>query len=271
MFTFFLSSTAGGWDISTASYASKSFDVSAEDGATRDLYIKSDGYSLYTVGAGNSKVFQYTLSTAWDISTASYASKSLDTTSQDSLSSSIYFKSDGSAIYVLGLSTDTVYQYTLSTPWDISTASYASKSAGVSSQDTFPIGITFNYDGSVMYMTGEGNKTIYQYTLSTPWDVSTASYASKSFNVNSQDQNPKETFFRPSGSSIYVIGDNSDAVYQYSLSTPWDISTASYVSKSFSVSSEDTFVTSVFFRQDGKLMYMSGTTAPDTIYQYTLA
>ena len=218
MFTHFLLSSFGGWDVSVASYASKNFDVSAQDTALRGIYFKEDGYTLYIVGSVSKKVFQYTLSTAWDVSTAIYASKSKN----------------------------------------------------VSSEDTFPSAIFFKYDGSIMYLTGEGNKTIYQYTLSTSWDISTASYASKSFLVVTQDANPKGIYLKKDGSMIYVVGRNNAVIFQYSLSSQWDISTASYTSKSFSVSSQDTVPTDIFFRPDGKIMYVSGETTNDSIYQYTL-
>ncbi|GAI72899.1 unnamed protein product, partial [marine sediment metagenome] len=34
---------------------------------------------------------------------------------------------------------------------------------------------------------GSANSIVYQYSLSTPWDVSSASYAYKSKNVSGQD------------------------------------------------------------------------------------
>jgi hypothetical protein len=46
----------------------------------------------------------------------------------------------------------------------------------VSSQDTSPYGLAFSSDGTKMYVTGNTNDTVYQYSLSTAWDVSTASF-----------------------------------------------------------------------------------------------
>ena len=66
---------------------------------------------------------------------------------------------------------NSVYQYTLSTPWDLSTASYDSVSFSVTSQDTTPVGIAFKSDGSKMYVVGVTNGSVYQYTLSTPSDT----------------------------------------------------------------------------------------------------
>ena len=72
---------------------------------------------------------------------------------------------------------DSVYQYSLSTAFDLSTVSYDSVSFSVASQDTAPVGITFSPDGTQMYMMGLVNSKIFQYSLSIAFDLSTASYS----------------------------------------------------------------------------------------------
>ena len=100
------------------------------------------------------------------------------------------FKPDGTKMYVIGSTGDTAYQYSLSTAFDLSTASYDSVSLGVGSQDTSPMAIVFNGDGTKMYVLGSANASVYQYSLSTGFDLSTASYDSVSFSVSSQDTAP---------------------------------------------------------------------------------
>jgi hypothetical protein len=68
----------------------------------------------------------------------------------------------------LGSINDTVYQYTLSTGFDLSTASYDSVSFSVNSQDTSPYGMAFSTDGAKMYILGGSNKTVYQYSTVSP-------------------------------------------------------------------------------------------------------
>lgn len=51
---------------------------------------------------------------AWDISTGSYASKSLSVAAQESVPLALAFSSDGTKAYIVGNITDTIYQYTLS-------------------------------------------------------------------------------------------------------------------------------------------------------------
>ena len=62
-----------------------------------------------------------------------------------------------------------VFQYSLSTAFNISTASYDSISFDVSSQETnTTAGITFSTDGTRLFLLGSGTRTIYQYSTATP-------------------------------------------------------------------------------------------------------
>jgi len=98
--------------------------------------------------------------------------------------------------------------------------------------------VFFKPDGTKMFVIGSAYDTVFQYSLGTVWDVSTASYDSKSFDVYSQDSRPTGVFFKPDGTKMFVIGPVNDKVFQYSLGTAWDVSTASYDSKSFQVNRE---------------------------------
>ena len=240
-------------------YDDKSLYSGSEDTSPKGIFFKPDGSKVYIAGDQNVKIFQYSLSTPWDISTATYDSKFKDVSSENSYLYGLFFKPDGSKVYILGWMTpETIFQYSLSTPWDISTASYDSKSFYVGNEDLYPEDIFFKSDGSKVYVIGWASETIYQYSLSTPWDISTASYDSKSFYIGNEDQGPSDIFFESDGNKVYMLGDHNDEVYQYSLSTPWDISTASYDSKFFDVGNEDQGPEGIFFKPDGSKVYILG-------------
>ncbi|MBA7549179.1 hypothetical protein ES705_41655 [subsurface metagenome] len=158
--------------------------------------------------------------TPWDVSTADYDEKSKYVGDQDWSPYGVRFKPDGTKMYIIGLANHTVYQYSLSTPWDVSTADYDKKSKDVSAQDTYSHGICFKPDGTKMYMVGDTNNTIYQYSLSTPWDVSTADYDEMSKYVGDQDTGPLGVCFKPDGTKMYIMGFYNSTVYQYSLPPP---------------------------------------------------
>jgi hypothetical protein len=77
-----------------------------------------------------------------------------------------------------------------------------------------------------------------------------------------------EVVFSVDGTTMYVVGSLSDNITTYTLATPWDISTAVYVTE-FSVAAQETNPTGLFIKPDGTKAYVVGT-INDTVYQYTL-
>jgi hypothetical protein len=154
---------ASAWDISTASYL-QSFSVSAQETFPTDLFFRSDGLKLYVVGLTNDYVNEYDLSSAWNVSTASYLQRFL---LGDALNvGGVFFKTDGTKMYILGNGTDVVNEYNLSSAWNVTTASLfqslsiAAQSVGSGS------GLYFKSDGGQMYLSGVPTTSVYQYTLS---------------------------------------------------------------------------------------------------------
>ncbi len=261
-----------GYDLSNGSYDNVSFSVASEEDNATKVIFKPDGTKMYVTGTDSDAVQQYSLSSAFDVSTASYDSASFSVSSQDAGPMDISFNDDGTKLYMLGLFSDTLYQYSLSTAYDITTASYDSVSFSVTSQDGQPKGFTFNNDGTKLYYVGEANDSVYQYSLSTAFDLSTASYDSVSFSVNSQNSYPIAVSFNGDGTKMYVLGAAAPmSLFQYSLSTAFNLSTASYDSVSFDVSSQDTGLSSgITFSSDGTRLFLLGS-GTRTVYQYSTA
>jgi len=254
-------------DLTNASYDSVSDNVSSQDSTPHSIRFNNDGTKMYIVGQTNDSVFQYSLSTEFDVSTASYDSVSFSVSSQENQPSGVTFNNDGTKMYVVGYNNDSVFQYSLSTGFDLSTASYDSVSLNVSSQMPFPAEVIFNNDGTKMYVAGAGNTTIFQYSLSPGFDLSTASYDSVSFSVSSQDTNIQAVAFNNGGTKMYVNGTANDSIFQYSLSTAFDVSTASYDSVSFSHASQETVARGLTFSSNGTKMYIVGDNG--IVYQYS--
>ena len=280
---YFLSAQSGNTGgLTWAEAASSPFTPVAVTGTTPSLNVGS--YNFFDNGTitGNTTVsfasvpteanWRYSFigdGTGWDITAVTTSgTKTINTVSEETDPKGISFKPDGTIMYLVGKQLDTVRQYTLSTAWDVSTASYASKTSSVASQETAPEDLFFKPDGTVMYVCGQDTHKVYQYTLSTAWDVSTASYASKSFSTASQFNSPQGLFFKPDGTIMYAL--QSNAIWQYSLSTAWDVSTASYASKTTSINSEQTSSGGISFKPDGTIMYISGSAA-DRVHEYALS
>jgi sugar lactone lactonase YvrE len=253
-----------GWN-----YSGLSKSIGTEETTPNGLYISPDGLNMYVNGSGGDDVNQYTLSTAWDVSTATFV-RLFSTASQDSAPNDIFFKPDGLSMFILGQTNDTVFQYTLSSAFDISTASYASKSFSVTSQEATPLGLWFKPDGTVMYVVGSTNDTVFQYTLGTAWDVSTASYGSVFFSVASQEASPTQVNLSADGLKMWIIGSTGDDINEYTLGTAWNVSTATFVNN-FYVGFQDTAPNGLFIDSTAaNRVYIAGT-ANDTVFQYNTA
>ncbi len=249
-----------------AVYSGLSFNASAAGSSPVGLYISPVGTKMYVLGFSLNTVYQYTLATPDLISSASYDSASISVAAQESSPSGLQFSSDGTKMYVVGTANDTVYQYNLGTAWDLSTASYSSVSFSIAAQETSPNGLQFSSDGTKMYVVGTANDTVYQYTLSSAWDLSTASYASVSFSVAAQEANPFDFTISHDGKKMYVVGANN-TIYQYTLGTANTVSSASYDSVSLAVSGLLTTPTALVLSSDGTKIHVSGGSS-DSIYMY---
>jgi hypothetical protein len=247
-------------------YSGKTVSVSGQETNPQGVFIGSNGTKMYVCGSTGDDVNEYTLGTAWDVSTATFTAVSTGVT-QDTAPVDIFFKDDGLTMFVLGGTNDTVYQYTLSVAWNITTATYASKSFSVTTQETAPNGMWFKSDGTTMYIVGTTNDTVYQYTLSTPWDISTASYASISFSVASQETSPLQVNLSADGTKMWVTGPVGDDINEYTLGTAWNVSTATFVNNVY-IGFQETSPTGLFIDSTAaNRVYVTGN-GTDAVYQY---
>ena len=231
--------TGGTYCIATASFVDSYsvYNSGAEERNPQGITLSKYGTKMFIVGAtdnNKAKVSEYTLPTAWDISTAIYVD-SLDVKTASGCGADcgaargLAFSKSGDKMFVMVSKTvDAVHEYTLSTVWDISTASYVD-SFNVQSENEQPSGLAFSNNGKKMFVVGlDGTDDyVYEYTLGTDWDVSTASYVD-AFGIASQDANPQDIWFDYAGETMFIVGDQGNDVNVYTLSTAWDISTASF-------------------------------------------
>lgn len=195
------------WDIRTATYASQNFNLESQDNQVGPgMYFKQDGLTFFTIGAQNDSVYEYTMTTANDLSTVSYSGNSFSVSAQDNTPRAVWFKPDGLKFYVLG-NTDAVRSYTMSTAWDVTTATYDNVSFSVQAQDTDPEGLTFSEDGSKFFYAGATSNSIFEYNMSTPWDLSTASYNNISIDLDTDIAGDIRGVAFQTGGSQWFVGD----------------------------------------------------------------
>lgn len=222
------------YDISTASQHS-TYNLNTGSGGVQtvptSIFLKPDGTKLYSFSyVTNDAIAEHTLSTAFDLSTASYTALSPSTAAQEASGQSLHFKSDGSKVYTIGYGSDKVHQYSLSTSWDISTLSYDNINISVPTDfpaASAPRGISFANNGTYLYVaeTSFGYpRGILRWTLSTPWDISTATPDQHGGSPNGLSGVARDLLITENGE--YFIANNADATNRidlYKLRTAYHI------------------------------------------------
>ena len=202
------------WVVSSAAY-STSFSVNSEEGFVHGLFFRADGLKMYIIGTASQTVFQYALTTPWSVASASYESINFSIASQEAVTTSVFFKPNGLSMYVVGTASDNVHQYTLSTAWNVSSATYL-QSFSILSQEGNSRGLFFVGDGSRMFVNGIASVGVNVYNLSTPWNISTAAFVGVF--TSSQDVLMQGIYIKPDGTKMYLIGNTlPDTVYQYTV------------------------------------------------------
>ena len=256
------------YDIAGATFTAAEY-VHANFTNCTAITFNGDGTKIFAAGGGYDRIASYTLTTAYDISTASYDSNPLVTSSYEGNPNGLQFNADGTKLFFCGSAANRIFVYNLTTGYDLSTASIGNSGNGVSfaSQDTNTRDMKFKPDGTVLYVVGQQYDKVYQYSLSTAFDITTISYASKSFSVTSQESTPEGIDFTPDGTKMFIIGEQYNDVFQYNLSTAWDVSTASYANISYDLGSRQAQSSAVIFNPNGTKMFTAGRSA-DNINEF---
>jgi 6-phosphogluconolactonase (cycloisomerase 2 family) len=257
-----------GFDLANSAYNSVSASISSEMTWPAALQFKPDGTKMYVYGNDTQEIYQYTLDPAWDIESRVYDSLSFPVSFPGS--TDIAFSPAGDKLFVLSYSEKTIRQYTLGTPWVITTASYDSVSYYVGDEESNPTGLHVSEDGENLYIIGEASDVVYQYTLTTGWDLSTTSATpSATLDTSGQTNWAGNVYVSPDGLKMYVVGGSADVIFQYSLTTGFDLSTASYDGIERDITSEEGTPNGITFKPDGFKMYVVGKLS-DAVFEYSM-
>ena len=157
------------YDLSTASHAS-SPTLNVYSRNPFDVRFKSDGTKMYVAGQQYDNITEYTLSTAWDISTLTY----VGATSVVDNPVGLEFNNDGTKMFVAvntaaTASTAAIAKYELSTAWDTSTIGTAVTTSlvnvGTGPSALLPYGIAFDSTGDTLYITDSNGDKLHQFSL----------------------------------------------------------------------------------------------------------
>jgi hypothetical protein len=248
--------------IANASYVGTGTFVTGGSVDASEIQWINSGNSLIALNSNTNAVDKYNASTAYDITTLTY-SQSFSVSAQEIYLSCLFMSSDGLHMYVAGNQGNDLNEYSLSTAYDLSTASYVRNSLSL-----YNVGaIWFKPDGTKLYSSNFNGNNIDTYTLSTAWDSSTASSPTSYTLPNSGSGGVGQIFISDNGLNLYVSMPSTDTIKHYIMSTAWDISSVGSTPASMSYASQAGQMTGLTFNSDFTEMQTAYLTA---YYRYNI-
>ena len=196
------------------------------------VVFNNDGTKMFISNhAGENTIDYWSLSTAFDISTATF-NEAFELDGQEQRANSVAFNNDGTRMIVAGagnMSQHRIHEYSLATPFDLSSGVTHLNTEDLSSTLDYIDGVTFKDDGTKMYTIisetedDDDISQIFQFKLTTPYDVSTLSLEG-TLNVSSLvSSDSREMAFSNDGSKMFIIDDSNEKVHEFNLSCNWSV------------------------------------------------
>ena len=158
-----------GFDISTASFSQvKSVNTTAR--TPQGIAFNNDGSKMFIATRTYSKVVEYTLSSAFDISTTVYVRGYSTADQTGNLTGDVEFNSSGTKMYVTDATNDKIHVYSLSSAFDLSSVSFLG-SLSIADKEAVATGMSFNADGTKMFVVGSDGDDVNEYTLSAAYTL----------------------------------------------------------------------------------------------------
>lgn len=214
-----------GWESAWAGSALSGYTTETNFGNTfggaYDVAFNEDGTSAYVCGSSN-KIREWSLGTAYDFSTASLVTTS-NPTGSGTYVTNLHFSPNGDQLMFCDWSNDRMGIADLGTPWVLSTLGTPSYST-TTIISSGSVGSTFlTSDGKKLFVTNR-NSTIREYSMGSAGDVSTLSFVGSTVVAST---NWYGVYFSGDGLTLYLGNRGGRNVVSFSLSSPYDLSTAS--------------------------------------------
>ena len=260
------------------------FDFSAFETISTTVKFSPDGKTMFVVGVQSDTLRQYSLGTAFDLSSSPTLEQSKIITLVQNAPQDIEFNSDGTIIYVIGTQNgnDGIDQWTLSSPYDIGSVTEAASSKNTPIGDN-PRGLKFSNDGKKLFIVHQISATIGrvdEYTLTTPYDLDTITQTNQlSLSYTGIGGRRQGINFSSDGYKLFITNSATDAtspektknvIREYSLQSPFNISNPTN-NGDFQPSYQEKFrLTGLTFNNDGSKMFHTDFTNND-VHEYTLS
>lgn len=247
-----------------------------DEGTFEITFSVTDG----TNGAVNtvsSFTLQFAINFDVNLDTLSYdnVSLSVDTLTSGSITNpmGMMFSVDGQYLYVCDNTNIKFWRFTLSTPWDLSTA--GNTTSGTQQQYNWYNGLNvfggaWKPDGTKFYALQISTGSIESYTPNAPWDITNMQWDNSVVDISGWETTPSSIKFNPDGTKMFFAGSGSDTIHEFNLSTPWDHTTLGTRVDAVNLNYVDPTFRDFLFNPDGTKMLTVGQ-QNDTINQFSMS
>ena len=223
-----------------------------------------DGTKMFVVGTVENKIFEFDLTTGFDVSTATKNSNVCNFLGQASDVVDIEFNSDGTKLFLVDQDQGdddehAVDEFSLSTAYDVSTCTHVEEHY---TDDFKLVGIEFNPGGTKLFIYDmTGTDSIKQYSLNSPYNLSNPTLQKQSTGTSDKtfqtiESQPMGFTFSSDGSKMFITGRAKDKVQEFNLSTPFDLSNVSKTGI-YSIATQIDSVGGISFSNDGLKMFVT--------------
>ncbi len=181
------------------------------------------------------------------------------------------FNGDGTVIFVSEIAGNTIRSHPLSTAYDLTTIgaqSATSPQLGGASTDYYPVNHWWGDNGNKFYVTQFNRGIIAQYNPTVPYDVTALGSVVNTLNFTTSDATAM--WFSRDGTRM-VVGDDTAEVYSYTLSVPWELSTATSFGTSKDLGTTPTVLSAIVLSEDGTTLWAMARGSDTDVYQWTLS
>ena len=215
------------YTVTSATYSSKTCNLTGDNDALM-FRFNSDGTAIFVLDTKTTETIdKYSLTTAYDISTCSLVAGSPQDFGGGMEMRSFSFSNDGSKIFIFDQDGNdekhSIKEYSLASSFDLSNPTlvteYVGHNSNLNSIEDHAQGLEFSSDGTKMFITGNDEDTILEFSLSNPFDLSANVTYDGEHIVTDVVELGAITFSSDGSKMIVADWKNSDArgVFQYDL------------------------------------------------------
>jgi len=254
------------YDYSTRGPVEDAFRVNNEENSPQDIEFNDDGTRMYVLGNSGDDVTEYALSSAWNVSSATFTDtfdartpiENLLGSTNGDLLTGMTFNNDGSKLYIGDRRSDDVFEFDLSTNYDVSTAGAVVNNLPVTVENNMR-DISFNDDGTELYVIGNSGDDVNVYTLSIAYDLSSAGMTpSENTLPGSVEDTPQVILIDNAGTRFWIAGSANDEIKEYTLSSAFDFTSTITFVEATPFPTREINPRGLVFNDDGTKLFVAG-------------